>query len=92
MSGLTACWYGAPEGMAKWQEEKSRKLQITTRSFRYVFGKLLTKLPPNICIGNPRKKKHLIRNWVEKNIPRFEKWEGFDGLSMPEESDVDGSA
>ena len=92
MSGLTACWYGAPEGMAKWQEEKSRKLQITTRSFRYVFGKLITKLPPNICIGNPRKKKHLIRNWVEKNIPRFEKWEGFDGLSVPEESDVDGSA
>ena len=56
MLGLTTCWDGAPRGMSQWHEEKTRKLQTTRRSFRYVFGKVKMKLPASLASGNPRRK------------------------------------
>ena len=90
MLGLTAGWHGTPGGICKWHKEKPRKLLTTTRSFRYVLGKILPKLPVNIRNGNPRKNKKLIKNWVVDNIPRCEKWQGLDGVSASEESDDGG--
>ena len=45
------------------------------------------KLTASLASGNPRKKKHLVREWVVNNIPWFEKWEALDELSLSEESD-----
>ena len=68
--------------------EKSRRLQTTTRSFRYMFGKLIVKLPNNLSTGDPKKKKALIKSWVIENIPWNTKWEGLNSRSSTsEESD-----
>ena len=41
ISGLSAYHANSPKGMSQWGDEKIRRLQITTRSYRYVYGKLL---------------------------------------------------
>ena len=79
MSGLSACWNDSPRGMSQWTGEKERKLQITSRSFRFVFGKLLSRIPNNLACGDPRKKRQLIKDWILQNIPWNE--EKFDGLA-----------
>ena len=88
MSGLTAIWNKSPKEISQWDEEKSRRLQVTTRSFRFMFGKLLVKLPSNLSTGDPRKKKALIKNWIIENIPWDSKWEGLNSAnSSSEESE-----
>ena len=78
MSGLTARWNQSPKSMSQWGTEKSRRLQTTSRSFCYVFGKLLSRIPNNLAEENPRKNKAKIKEWILSNIPRFEKWEGLN--------------
>ena len=75
MSGLSALYNNKPEKMSQWRDEKTRKLQITSRSFRFVFGKLMSKLPVHLTDGDPKKKKVLLKDWILNNIPWNDKWE-----------------
>ena len=43
MFGLKALWNNEPVAMSGWREPKVRRLKITSRSFRFVFGKLMSK-------------------------------------------------
>ena len=88
MSGLSALHHESPKCMSQWREDKIRRLQITTRSFRFVFGKLILRLPVELASGDPRKKKKLISNWIRENIPWDKKWDGLDeALNESEDSD-----
>ena len=88
MSGLKALWNNEPETMSQWKDHKARRLRITSRSFRFVFGKLLSKIPNNFTACDPQKKKKDIKDWVFRNIPWNEKWEGLsDEFPLSEESD-----
>ena len=79
MFGLKALWNNEPVAMSGWRESKVRRLKITSRSFRFVFGKLMSKIPDNFKIGDPLKKKKAIKDWVFQNIPWNEKWTGLNG-------------
>ena len=87
MSGLSALHNNMPKIMSQWRGEKPRRLQLTSRSYRYVFGKLLSRLPDNISAGDPQKNKLLIRDWVRKNIPWDKKWEGLESASSSSDSE-----
>ena len=74
MCGLTASWNGTLEAIASWKEEPTRRLQTTTRSFRFYFGKLLQRIPDSFLSKDPRKNKLEIKKWIYSNIPWDEKW------------------
>ena len=76
MTGLTAMWNGAPKGMSQWRSEKTRKLQITMKSFRFIFGRMTARLPADMFTKDPRKNKADIKRWILATIPWDEKWEG----------------
>ena len=50
MSGLAASWNGTPGTMATWKEEPVRRLQTTTRLFRFYFGKLYRRIPDSLLL------------------------------------------
>ena len=90
MLGLKALWNNEPETMSQWRGYKARRLKITSRSFRFVFGKLMSKIPNEFTVGDPKKKKKAIKDWVRQNIPWNEKWEELNvGFPNSDESDSD---
>ena len=86
LSGLTVLWNEAPEGI-KWNGEISRKLKISTRSYRFYLGKLMAKLPDTYVTMDPRKNKLKLKKWIMDNIPPREKWDGLG--EYDDESDSD---
>ena len=60
MAGLTASWNGTPAAMSTRKEEPVRRLQLTTRSFRFYFSKLYQRIPDSILMKDPKKEQ--IRN------------------------------
>ena len=54
MAGLVALWNNSPKGMAEWNSPKSRNLQTTTKSFRFYFGKMMTRIPRSLMLKDPR--------------------------------------
>ena len=73
--GLVVLWNDSPKGI-RWRGEVPRKLKTTTKSYRYVLGKMMARLPPRLLSVDPRKNKKEIKQWIVNNIPVKEKWEG----------------
>ena len=78
VTGLSALNRRRPEGMLEWEGIKNRRLKTTERSFRHMFGILLSKLPTNLKEGDPSKMKHQLKIWVQQNIPMEQKWNCVD--------------
>ena len=73
--GLVVLWNDSPKGI-RWRGEVPRKLKTTTKSYWYVLGKMMARLPPRLLSVDPRKNKKEIKQWIVNNIPVKEKWEG----------------
>ena len=68
MCGLSAQWTGTPEGMLHWREATSRRLQTTSRSFRFFFSKMVAQLPNSLLSKDPKKSKGEIKEWILHNM------------------------
>ena len=66
--GLSAQWTGTPEGMLHWREATSRRLQTTSRSFRFFFSKMVAQLPNSLLSKDPKKSKGEIKEWILHNM------------------------
>ena len=86
MSGLAALWIESPRTMSQWRDIKSRKLHITTKSFRFYFGRMLARLPVRLIMKYPRRNKSEVKKWIISNIPWDMKWEGL-GEEVSDDSD-----
>ena len=90
MTGLTALWHRNPRGMSQWNEEEvDRRLQITKRSFKFYFKKMLSSLPNSLLLKDPRMNKKKIQGWIIDTIPWDEKWRGLGNEHFSEDSDED---
>ena len=50
----------------------------------------MSKIPNEFTVGDPKKKKKAIKDWVRQNIPWNEKWEELNvGFPNSDESDSD---
>ena len=87
MTGLSARWNSNPRGMSQWNVEVVRRLQITKRSFKFYFGKILSSVPTSLLLKDPRKNKKEIKRWIIETIPWDEKWQGLGETDNPEDSD-----
>ena len=85
VTGLSALYRGSPEGIAEWEGIKKRRLKTTERSFRHMFGILLSKLLTNLKDGDPTKMKHQLKIWVQQNIPMEQKWNSVDDGDQEDE-------
>ena len=52
---LTAVWNKNPKKMSQWDARVKRRLLTTKRSFRFMFGELLEKIPQEIRTENSKK-------------------------------------
>ena len=68
--------------MSTRKEEPVRRLQLTTRSFRFYFSKLYQRIPDSILMKDPKKNKSEIKKWIYRNIPWNEKWEGIGETTL----------
>ena len=89
MTGLSTDFRGKPNSMSNWSTLKMRRLKTTQRSFRYMFGEIVNRLPLHIKEGDPKLTKHLIKDWVRDNIPFDRKWNSSQGSGEDSGSDSD---
>ena len=88
MAGLVARWIKSPITMSQWSDEKERKLQITQKSFRFCFSRMLATLPDSLMTKDPRKNKSEIKEWITSTIPWDKKWDGL-GENVSDDSNDD---
>ena len=74
-TGLTAVWNKNPKKMSQWDARVERRLLTTKRSFRFMFGELLEKIPQEIRTENPKKINKSLKNWIKENIPEESRWD-----------------
>ena len=73
--------------MSQWDARVERRLLTTKRSFRFMFGELLEKIPQEIRTENPKKINKSLKNWIKENIPEESRW---DMIEDNGDGDTDG--
>ena len=87
ITGLLAKWRKQPDEISKWTDPVNRRLRTTERSFHYMFGTLLDRIPDDLKDGDPNEKKMLLKQWVRENVPHDHKWNNPDPEGLdPDES------
>ena len=75
--------------MSQWRGDKVRKLQTTKKSFRFILGKVIQRLPDYITSKDPKKNKTEIKKWIRANVPWDERWEALENSSNNQDENTD---